>query len=78
MGVDRGPSAPDGAPQVQEAIDTILQSFDHPRTLSLQYTSDEGIKRTRIEVTTHAGAKAYELVYDGRQEDQEPELSRVE
>lgn len=78
MGADGGPSASDGAPQVQEAIDTILQSFDHPRTMSLEYTSNEGTKRTQIEVTTDAGAETYELVYDGRRDDQEPELSRVE
>jgi hypothetical protein len=64
--------------QLQEAIDTIVQSFGHPETVSVTYTLEGGQKRTLIEVSTDDGTTIYELVYDGQDDDAEPELKSVE
>lgn len=64
--------------QLQEAIDTIAQSFDHPDTISITYTSEDGRKRTTIEVATEGHAVTYELGYDGRDDDAEPELKVID
>lgn len=64
--------------QLQEAIDTIVQSFGHPETITISYTFESGQKRTTIEVPTDSGSTTYELVYDGRDDDTEPELKPVD
>lgn len=64
--------------QLQEAIDTIVQSFGHPETISVTYTFEDGHKRTIIEVPTGDGTTTYELVYDGQDDDAEPELKSVD
>lgn len=51
--------------QLQEAIDTIVQAFGHPETISVTYTFEDGQKRTMVEVPTGDGTTTYELVYDG-------------
>lgn len=60
--------------QLQEAIDTIVKAFDHPEELSVDYTFQNGVKRTIIEISTGEDSNAYELVYDGQDENAEPEL----
>lgn len=60
--------------QLQEAIDTIVKAFDHPDDISVEYTFQNGVKRTIIEIPTGADRNAYELVYDGQDENAEPEL----
>ncbi|MFC7116654.1 MULTISPECIES: hypothetical protein [Halobacteriales] len=64
--------------QLQEAIDTIVQAFSHPETISVTYTFEDGQKRTMIEVPTGDGATTYELVYNGQDDDAEPELKSVD
>jgi hypothetical protein len=41
--------------QLQEAIDTIVQSFGHPETISVTYAFEDGQKRTMIEVPAGDG-----------------------
>ncbi|WP_232688978.1 hypothetical protein [Halobacterium zhouii] len=64
--------------QLQEAIDTIVQAFGHPETISVTYTFEDGQKRTMIEVPAGDGTTTYELVYDGQDDDTEPELKSVD
>lgn len=64
--------------QVQEAIDTIVQAFNHPSSMTMDYEVDGSTKQTRFEVTTTDGCATYELVYDGMDADAEPSLSRIE
>lgn len=64
------------AAQLQEAIDVIAGTFDHPSSLSIQYTTSGGSKRTTIEV--EPTAETFELSYYGREDEAEPELTRME
>lgn len=64
--------------QLQEAIDTIVQAFDHPSSMTMDYEVDGNTKRTRFEVATTDGYTTYELVYEGLDDDAEPSLSRIE
>lgn len=64
--------------QLQEAVDTIVQSFGHPDAVSLTHTLEDGIKRTRFEISDGDETACYELVYDGQDDDAEPQLRRVE
>lgn len=66
------------APQLQEAIDVVVQVFDYPPDLSIRYNGSESTKRTRFEVDTGDGTSTYELRYDGRDEDADPELVPLE
>lgn len=63
--------------QLQEAIDTIVQSFGHPETISVTYAFENGQKQTRIEVPAGDGTTTYELVYDGQDDNAEPEIKSV-
>lgn len=63
--------------QLQEAIDTIVQSFGHPETISITYTFEDGQKRTMIEVPTGDDTTTYKLVYDGQDDDAEPALKSL-
>lgn len=77
MGRDHS-TPPDRASQLQEAVDMIVQTFDHPTTLSIDYTVTGGEKQTTVDVVTPNGTVTYELVYDGRDDESEPELTRCE
>lgn len=66
------------AAQLQEAVDVILQQFDHPSSISITYEYADSRKHTTFEIETADGTVAYELVYDGSRDDVEPELDRVE
>lgn len=66
------------ASQLQEAIDVIVRTFDHPPSLSLDYSFDDGTKRTTFEIGTPDGETTYELRYEGRDDEEEPELVRHE
>ncbi|MFC7195061.1 hypothetical protein ACFQL4_10985 [Halosimplex aquaticum] len=61
---------------MQEAIDTIAQVFDHPSSLSVRYTTADGIKRTTFEL--NATDESFEVTYDGGDETAEPQLSRLD
>lgn len=69
------PCPVDNASQLQEAIDSIVQTFDYPGTLSIQYTYDDDAKRTIFEIRTGEREINYELRYNGYEET-EPELTR--
>lgn len=66
------------ASRLQEAIDTIAQTFDHPGSLSIDYTNSEGVKRSTIEVETPDGSLTYELRFAAQDDNTEPQLHRVE
>lgn len=70
------PDSTDAA-QLQEAVDVILQQFDHPSSISITYEYADG-QHTTFEVETADGTVAYELVYDGSRDDVEAELDRLE
>lgn len=68
----------DNASQLQEAIDTIIQTFDHPKTLSIEYTLDRGIKRTTFQISTSEKEEViYELSYDGQRDETEPKIAHL-
>ena len=60
------------AAQLQEALDMIAQTFDYPASLSIRYTTTDGAKRTRFEIDGPNGESVYELRYDGRMTQQNP------
>lgn len=64
--------------RLQEAIDTIVQTFDYPSELTIQYTVTDGKKRTTFEVESPDGGTTFELHYDGRDTEVEPELTRLD
>lgn len=64
--------------QLREAIVTIVQSFGYPETISVNYTFEDGTKRTTIEILAADDSVWYELIYDGRDGDGEHELRVVE
>lgn len=66
----------DSASQLQEAIDSIVRTFDYPGTLSIEYTYDGNTKRTVFEIQTEEDNIVYELQYDGSEEVTEPRLTR--
>lgn len=70
--------SPQRASQLQEAIDTVVQAFDYPSSISVDYEAIESTKRTTFEVTTADGSVTYELVYEGTEDEDEPEISRIE
>lgn len=66
---------PDGkAAQLQEAVDTIAQAFGYPSSLSVHYAVTDGAKRSTFEIEVDDETSTYELRYDGRRDDTEPEL----
>lgn len=66
------------ASRIQEAIDMIVQTFDHPQELSLQYAVDDGTKRTVIKIQTDEKTHEYEVSYDGQRDGAEPMLTRLD
>ena len=73
-------SRPDStdAAQLQEALDVILQRFDHPSSISVKYEYVDGRKHMTFKLETVDGTDTYEFVYDGSRDDVEPELFRVD
>lgn len=63
--------------QLQEAIDTIVQIFDHPEAISINHLLEDGQKRTTFEITTE-DIVTYELVYNGHDDEAEPELRQLD
>ena len=66
---DEPPVPTEQAATSQEAMDTIVQAFDHPPTLQISYSTADGQKRTTLELETGTGTA--ELTYDGRDDDAE-------
>lgn len=66
------------ASQLQEAIDTIVQSFDHPDSVSLEYSFEGGQKRTELEIVSTERITIYELIYNTQDDEAEPELTQIE
>lgn len=66
------------AAQLQEALDTVAQIFDYPASLSIRYAATDGTKRTTFEIGDQNGDSVYELRYDGRNDEAEPELVSVD
>lgn len=75
MAEDR-PTPVDTAPQLQEAIDVIVQTFDYPAALSIEYTFDAGTKRTTFVIQTAEENTIYELQYDGHHDEAEPRITQ--
>lgn len=62
---DRKKRSTDECEQVQEAIDTIVQTFDHLTELSIQYSFVERTKPIGIKLQTSEEVATYKLVYEG-------------
>lgn len=77
MVADRCPPS-NASPQLQEAIDTVVQLLDYPESISIEYTTEGEQKQTRFEVSTTDGSATYELIYNGRDENAKPELRQIE
>jgi hypothetical protein len=64
------------AAQLQEAIDTIAQTFDYPPSLSIHHEPTAQAKQTTIEL--EATGETFELSYQGTDDEAEPELVRLD
>lgn len=62
---------------LQEAIDLIVQTFDYPEQLSVQYSSVDGQKVTVIEIEREYGIETYKMEFQGDDPDRNPVLKRV-
>jgi len=62
------------APTVQEAIDVVVQAFDHPQRLELHYENEHGEKRTAIRASDGDETTAHGFRFDGREDAKEPGL----
>lgn len=71
-------SLDDEAATVQAAIDTIVQAFAYPHSFELTYTSENGTKRSVIDITDGEPGMTYELRFEGGQEDTEPTLTTIQ
>lgn len=76
--MDQNQSPKRNAPLLQEAIDSLIQHFDHPESLSIEYTTSGRTKQTTFELETADENVTYKLVYDGTTDDVEPEFSRID
>lgn len=65
------------ASSVQEAIDSVVQTFDHPERLSVQYSSADGEKVTTIEIEDEGTVETFELQFQADQPDEKPVLKRI-
>lgn len=70
------PTPADNASQLQEAIDVIVQTFDYPAALSIEYTCDAGTKRTAFEIQIAEEETTYDLYYDGHRDEAEPRVTQ--
>lgn len=68
----------DSTSQLQEAIVTIVQTFEYPSSISIEYEGGSGTKRTEFSVTETDGDIVYELVFGGSEDEAEPELFRID
>ena len=66
------------AAKLQEAIDMIAQTFDHPPTMSIQYSAEDGTTRTEFEIHTPEDVSSYEVRYDGQRDEAEPDITHLE
>lgn len=64
--------------QLQEAIDMVVQAFDHPEMISIDHTLEDSEKRTIFEVTVDGEISRYKLVYEAGNKESEPELVRLD
>lgn len=65
------------AASVQEAIDSIVQMFDHPEQLSIQYSSSDGHKVTTIEIEDEEVVETFELQFRADKPNESPVLKRI-
>lgn len=65
------------ASSIQEAIDSIVQAFDYPEELSMEYTSTDGRKVTQIEINREDNSEKFEVQFRGNEPDEEPVLRRI-
>lgn len=72
------PTPTGDASRLQEAIDTIAQTFDHPPELSIETTAGNGVRRTTFVISAEGDERTFVLGYDGRSDDSEPRLERPE
>lgn len=70
--------SPASASRIQEAVDAIVRSFDHPPSIAVRYSTEDGTKRTVIEVETAERIDTYEVVHDGHNADTEPTIARLD
>lgn len=75
--MNRESNLSDRAATLQEAIDSIVQTFGHPEALKLSYENTGQEKRTIIEFADDAETVTYELRFDGSEADNEPELVSI-
>lgn len=68
----------ESASKLQEAIDTVVQTFDHPDAVSIDYAFEDGTKRTTFEIGQSGEGITYELVYEGRADETEPKLRKTD
>lgn len=74
---DRHVPRDDAASGLQEAVDAIADAFGRPTSFAVEYTVDDGTKRTTLAVDVGETDRRYELVYDGS-DDGEPRLLRLD
>lgn len=65
------------ASSVQEAIDLVVQIFDHPEQLSIQYSSSGGQKVTTLEIEDEGIVEIFELQFQADKPDESPVLKRI-
>lgn len=65
------------AASLQEAIDTVVQTFDYPGQLSIQYESIDGRKVTTIEIEREGEIETFELRFRPDEPNGNPVLRRV-
>lgn len=65
------------AASLQEAIDTIVQTFDYPEQLSIRYRSVDGRKLTSIEIEGEHGTETFEMRFRADEPNENPVLTRV-
>ncbi|WP_306055352.1 hypothetical protein [Natronococcus wangiae] len=65
------------ASSVQEAIDAIVQAFDYPERLSVEYASADGRKATTIEIERDERIEKFELEFRANEPNENPVLKRL-
>lgn len=66
------------AAQLQEALDMILQRFEYPSSVSVEYEYIDGSKRSTFCIERPDETLTYELVNAGPGDDIDPELTRID
>lgn len=70
----RKPASSLNASTLQEAIDTVVQQFDHPPEIELRYSAENAQKETEIAVD----GQRFRLRCTNTEEDADPVLDRVD